>query len=97
MTGAKLVFPGPGLDGKSVYELIESEKVTFSAGVPTVWLGLINTRRPASCVQHAQAHGDRRLSLPAGDDRTLRRRVRRRGAARLGHDGDVARWARCHA
>ena len=39
--GAKLVFPGPHLDGKSLYELLESEKVSFSAGVPTVWLGLI--------------------------------------------------------
>ena len=37
LTGAKLVFPGPGMDGKSVYELIESEKVTYAAGVPTVW------------------------------------------------------------
>ena len=37
MTGAKLVFPGPGMDGRSVYELIESEKVTYAAGVPTVW------------------------------------------------------------
>jgi acyl-CoA synthetase (AMP-forming)/AMP-acid ligase II len=37
MTGAKLVFPGPGMDGKSVYELIEAEKVTYAAGVPTVW------------------------------------------------------------
>jgi 3-(methylthio)propionyl---CoA ligase len=41
MTGAKLVFPGPALDGKSVYELIEAEKVTLSAGVPTVWQGLL--------------------------------------------------------
>ena len=37
MTGAKIVFPGAALDGKSVYELIESEQVTFAAGVPTVW------------------------------------------------------------
>jgi acyl-CoA synthetase (AMP-forming)/AMP-acid ligase II len=42
LSGAKLVFPGAALDGKSLYELFESEKVTFSAGVPTVWLGLIN-------------------------------------------------------
>lgn len=41
MVGAKLVFPGPQLDGKSVYELFEQEQVTFSAGVPTVWLGLL--------------------------------------------------------
>ncbi|MFE1574040.1 3-(methylthio)propionyl-CoA ligase [Comamonas odontotermitis] len=42
LNGAKLVFPGPGLDGKSVYELIEAEKVTFAAGVPTVWQMLLN-------------------------------------------------------
>ncbi|MFM0125428.1 3-(methylthio)propionyl-CoA ligase [Paraburkholderia sp. RL18-101-BIB-B] len=42
MVGAKLVFPGPGLDGKSLYELLEAEQVTFSAGVPTVWQGLLN-------------------------------------------------------
>jgi 3-(methylthio)propionyl---CoA ligase len=41
MVGAKLVLPGPGLDGKSLYELFESEGVTFSAGVPTVWQGLL--------------------------------------------------------
>ncbi len=41
MVGAKMVFPGPHLDGKSLYELFESEKVTFSAGVPTVWQGLL--------------------------------------------------------
>jgi len=41
MTGSKLVFPGPGLDGKSLYELFETEKVTLSAGVPTVWQGLL--------------------------------------------------------
>ncbi len=37
MTGCKMVFPGPAMDGKSIFELIESEKVTFAAGVPTVW------------------------------------------------------------
>ena len=42
LSGAKMVFPGAALDGKSLYELFETEKVTFSAGVPTVWLGLIN-------------------------------------------------------
>jgi 3-(methylthio)propionyl---CoA ligase len=41
MVGAKLVFPGAGLDGKSLYELFEAEKVTVSAGVPTVWQGLL--------------------------------------------------------
>ncbi|MFM0545262.1 3-(methylthio)propionyl-CoA ligase [Paraburkholderia strydomiana] len=41
MVGAKLVFPGPALDGESLYELIETEQVTLSAGVPTVWQGLL--------------------------------------------------------
>ena len=41
LVGAKMVFPGAQLDGKSLYELFESEKVTVSAGVPTVWQGLL--------------------------------------------------------
>ena len=41
MSGAKLVFPGPKLDGASLHELFEAEKVTLSLGVPTVWLGLL--------------------------------------------------------
>ncbi len=40
--GAKLVFPGPKLDGASVYELLDKEQVTLSAGVPTVWLALLD-------------------------------------------------------
>jgi acyl-CoA synthetase (AMP-forming)/AMP-acid ligase II len=41
MVGAKMVFPGPHLDGRSLHELFEQEEVTMSAGVPTVWLGLL--------------------------------------------------------
>jgi fatty-acyl-CoA synthase len=41
MCGAKLVLPGPNLDGQNLYELMESERVTLTAGVPTVWLGLL--------------------------------------------------------
>jgi fatty-acyl-CoA synthase len=40
-TGCNLVFPGPAMDGKSIYELIETEKVTMAAGVPTVWQMLL--------------------------------------------------------
>jgi len=40
-TGCKLVFPGPAMDGKSIYELIEGERVTMAAGVPTVWQMLL--------------------------------------------------------
>ncbi len=39
--GGKLVLPGPGLDGKSLLELIENERVTSLLGVPTVWMNLI--------------------------------------------------------
>jgi len=41
LAGCKLVFPGPALDGKSIHGLIEAEKVTFAAGVPTVWQMLL--------------------------------------------------------
>jgi 3-(methylthio)propionyl---CoA ligase len=54
LTGCKLVFPGPALDGKSVYDLLESEKVTFAAGVPTVWQMLLG---------HMQANGLRFSTL----------------------------------
>jgi fatty-acyl-CoA synthase len=40
MTGCKLVLPGPCLDAASLLELIEKEKVTVAAGVPTVWFGV---------------------------------------------------------
>jgi 3-(methylthio)propionyl---CoA ligase len=52
--GAKLVLPGSRLDGAALYELMETEKVTVSAGVPTVWLGL---------VQHLEQHGLRFSTL----------------------------------
>ena len=53
MVGAKVVFPGPALDGASLFELMDQEDVSFSAGVPTVWLGLLarmqqEGRRPRS-------------------------------------------------
>ena len=46
LTGCKLVFAGAALDGKSVYELIESEAVTYAAGVPTVWQMLLGHMKP---------------------------------------------------
>ena len=41
LTGSKLVLPGDKLDGESLFEMFESEKVTISAGVPTIWMGLV--------------------------------------------------------
>ncbi|MCC3157537.1 long-chain-fatty-acid--CoA ligase [Hymenobacter sp. 15J16-1T3B] len=45
LNGCKLVLPGPGLDAASLFELFESEGVTFSAGVPTIWFGLLQFMR----------------------------------------------------
>jgi 3-(methylthio)propionyl---CoA ligase len=54
MVGAKMVLPGPALDGKSLCELFESEKVTLTAGVPTVWMGML---------QHVRQTGARLSTL----------------------------------
>ena len=42
MAGAKMVMPGPKLDGKSLCRLFNQEKVTLTAGVPTIWAGLLD-------------------------------------------------------
>ncbi|KAG1667962.1 hypothetical protein FOA52_008334 [Chlamydomonas sp. UWO 241] len=42
MVGARVVLPGPWLDGENVYNLLEDFRVTLSAGVPTVWMNLLN-------------------------------------------------------
>tara|TARA_R110001606_G_scaffold171956_1_gene317982 strand:- start:1555 stop:3165 length:1611 start_codon:yes stop_codon:yes gene_type:complete len=47
MVGARLVLPGPGLDGDSLKNLINDEKVTLAAGVPTLWKGLIDSLKKA--------------------------------------------------
>ena len=47
MAGAKLVFPGAAYDGASVWELLDQEKVTFAAGVPTIWMMLLDYARQA--------------------------------------------------
>jgi len=54
LVGAKLVLPGPHLDGASLHNLFETEGVTISAGVPTIWLGLLN---------HLDAHSLRLSTL----------------------------------
>jgi acyl-CoA synthetase (AMP-forming)/AMP-acid ligase II len=45
LAGAALVMPGRHLDGPSMHELLNAERVTFTAGVPTVWLGLLQQLR----------------------------------------------------
>jgi fatty-acyl-CoA synthase len=41
-TGAKLVFPGPHLDALSLLDLLERERATVAAGVPTIWMGILD-------------------------------------------------------
>ncbi len=41
MCGAKMVLPGARMDGEALYELMENEAVTLSAGVPTIWMMLL--------------------------------------------------------
>ncbi|MFQ5954555.1 MAG: 3-(methylthio)propionyl-CoA ligase [Kiloniellales bacterium] len=47
MSGTKLVLPGPGYDGASMYEMLDSEQVTITAGVPTIWFMLLDYLRKA--------------------------------------------------
>ncbi|MAG98570.1 MAG: 3-(methylthio)propionyl-CoA ligase [Alphaproteobacteria bacterium] len=55
MAGAKMVFPGPHLDGESVWKLMDQEKVSFTAGVPTVWLMLLTyMRETGTTLEHVK-------------------------------------------
>jgi acyl-CoA synthetase (AMP-forming)/AMP-acid ligase II len=54
IVGAAVVMPGAKLDGASVHELLEAERVTFTAAVPTVWLMLL---------QHLESTGSRLSTL----------------------------------
>ncbi|MEX2650209.1 MAG: long-chain fatty acid--CoA ligase [Alphaproteobacteria bacterium] len=47
LAGAKLVLPGPFLDAESLLDLMTREQVTFTAGVPTIWLGVVNKYKEA--------------------------------------------------
>lgn len=57
LAGVTQIFPGPRLDGEGLYELFETEKVNYSAGVPTVWLGLL---------QYLEKTGKKLTTLKAG-------------------------------
>jgi len=99
LAGCKLVFPGPALDGKSIHGLIEAEKVTFAAGVPTVWQMLL---------AHTQGNGLKFSTLkrtmiggsacpPASHDQCLPRSIWRGRTACVGHDGDKSPGHSVHA
>jgi acyl-CoA synthetase (AMP-forming)/AMP-acid ligase II len=50
LSGASLIFPGGALDGKSLFDLMDREKVYSAWGVPTVWMGLMNEVRQRGCL-----------------------------------------------
>ena len=56
MSGAKIVCPGAGLDGKNLHELIDKEQATLLLGVPTVWLGLLNYLDSIGATMHSVKH-----------------------------------------
>ena len=94
MIGAKLVYPGPHLDPESLLDAFVQEGVTWTAGVPTIWMGILAAARRESRqvgpLAH-EGHARRRLRGAARDDRRLQAAARPQRRARLGHDGDVAR------
>ena len=85
MAGAKLVFPGQySADPAALASLIEDERVTFTAGVPTVWMVLLaHLEQHELDLSSLRARGRRRLGGPAGADRGVRP-PRHRGVAGWG-------------
>jgi fatty-acyl-CoA synthase len=87
-TGSKLVLPGAKMDGESIYELLENEKVTFTAAVPTVWLMLLqyleSTNKKLPHLNRVVIGGSAVPTHPA----RVRRELSGRSAACLGHDRD---------
>ncbi len=58
MVGAKVVFPGAAYDGASIWEMLDTEKVTFAAGVPTIWMMLLEyVRREGKRFDHLTQTG----------------------------------------
>ena len=92
MVGAKLVYPGQHLDAVSLLEDFTQEGVTWSAGVPTIWLGILAELEadPGKWdLSRTEGHVRRRLGGAAEAHRRLRT-ARAHDRAGLGHDGDVA-------
>ena len=91
MMGARAVFPGPALDAESVLDLMSRERVTMSAGVPTVWLAVLEAldREPGRWTLEP---GLRLIVGGLGRARVPHPRLRpprHHRRPRLGHDRDV--------
>lgn len=76
LCGAKLVMPGPNLDGQSLYDLARDEGCTFSLGVPTVWLGFLDHIEKTGVDPKADLKLKRLVVGGSAAPRTLMRRLR---------------------
>ena len=87
MAGSAFAFPGPQMTPKAIAQLMEDEKVTLAAGVPTIWMGALDELEGRDTLGAA---GDpvRRLGGPEGAVGGLPREARPADPARLGHDRD---------
>jgi acyl-CoA synthetase (AMP-forming)/AMP-acid ligase II len=69
MVGAALILPGRHLDGASLSKLMNAERATFSGGVPTIWLGVLqHLEETGTRPENAEAPTCRWLRLPARTD-----------------------------
>jgi acyl-CoA synthetase (AMP-forming)/AMP-acid ligase II len=83
MCGAKLVLPGPKLDGKSLFDLAVEEQCTFSLGVPTVWLGFFKHLDDTPGIDLSALKLERVVVGGSAAPRTIVERFRREVGARV--------------
>ena len=93
LVGAKQVFPGPHLDGESLLDAFQQEKVTITAGVPTIWMGILaeldaNPGKYDTSTVRAMIVGG--SAAPQSMIEALREAPRPLDPPRLGHDRDGA-------
>ena len=95
MTGSRLVFSGRHLQPADIAMLIENERATFSAGVPTLWMTLYRLSRVPSARHLEPSHGGGGgLRAAAPIRRAVREEIRNPLHAGVGHDGNHARSRR---
>ena len=92
LVGAGLVLPGPKLDAESVLDLLADEHVTITAGVPTVWMAVLEAieAEPERWDLSAPAHARRRRLGRAPEHAQGLRQARTDDHPRVGHDRDLA-------
>ena len=99
LAGATQVLPGPLMIGKPLAELLESQRVTCSAGVPTIWNLLYQYLKDGPRYDFSRLHTV--LVGGAAASRTLienlRARIRHQDPACLGDDRDLTNRHACHA